>query len=198
MEGAPAPVETADATFTGLLEASWQRHAAMVWNAQSDDVLLGGIIASAVASGWSLIDLSSDSAQHLARFDHQEHGTRLLVEIESITEELELARVLGRLARTTIGFGRRVNDVDTVMSAMKSDLKSGFMSHDEPGAVTIDGHVGSGFVYAQVALLLDLNDYLCPDRTINYPMLQSHLGATTASLDRYLSALLEPSNSNEG
>ena len=49
-----------EATFVELIAGSWKRHAELTRNTQTDDLLVGAIIASSVNQGWALIDLGSD------------------------------------------------------------------------------------------------------------------------------------------
>ena len=178
--------EQLEATFVDLVASSWKRHAEMTRNTQTDDLLVGALIASSVGQGWALIDLGSDGSSHLLRFDHAPSRTRLLFQVHSMAESLAVAKVLGRLARVEVGYGVRVDDFSRVFQAVKTEIKSSLLVADEPGVITVDGDLSSGYVYAQLSLLLDLDDYLTGPLSVDYPKLQNHVGAVVHSLSKYL------------
>lgn len=175
-----------EATFVELIAGSWKRHAELTRNTQTDDLLVGAIIASSVNQGWALIDLGSDGRSHMLRFDHAASRTRLVVELHSLAEDLATAKVLGRLANVEIGYGLRVDNFSQVFQAVKTEIKSAMLVANEPGVITVDGDLSTGYVYAQLTLLLDLDDYLTGPLTVDYGKLQSHIGAVVHSLNKYL------------
>ncbi|MCU0269294.1 MAG: hypothetical protein MUF83_11685 [Acidimicrobiales bacterium] len=183
---APAPPQDPDEIFVGLLAESWKRYAEMLRATQTDDLLIGAVIASYVNQGWALIDLTSDGATHLVRFHYHGADTRLLVAIKSMSESLTAAKVIGRLADVTVGYGIRVQNFQAVWSAIKSEIKSSIIMSDEPGIITVDGDMTSGYVFAQVDLLLDLDTYVVGGLQVDYAKLGAHLSATVNALHKYL------------
>jgi len=183
-------VEQNEAIFVDLVASSWRRHSEMVRATQTDDLLLGAMIASGVGQGWSLIDLGSDGRTHLIRFDHAASQSRMVIAIDSLAEDLQTAKVLGRLARVTVGYGRRVDNLGTVFQAVKTEIKSAIIASDEPGVITVDGDLSTGYVYATVPLLLDLDEYLSGPLQVDYPKLSAHVGAVVHSLNKYLTGRL--------
>ncbi len=178
--------EQNEAIFVDLIASSWKRHAELTRNTQTDDLLVGAIIASSVNQGWALIDLASDGSSHLLRFDHAPSRTRLVVEVHSLAEDLATAKVLGRLANVEIGYGMRVDNFSQVFQAVKTEIKSALLVSTEPGVITVDGDLSTGYVYAQLTLLLDLDEYLTGPLAVDYAKLQAHVGAVVHSLNKYL------------
>ncbi|MGD9754020.1 MAG: hypothetical protein AB7W59_23755 [Acidimicrobiia bacterium] len=175
-----------EAIFVELVANSWRRHAEMTRNTQTDDLLVGAIVASSVNQGWALIDLGSDGRSHLLRFDHAASRTRLVVEVRSLAEDLATAKVLGRLANVEIGFGMRVDNFSQVFQAVKTEIKSALLVSTEPGVITVDGDLSTGYVYAQITLMVDLDEYLTGPLAVDYAKLQAHIGAVVHSLNKYL------------
>lgn len=175
-----------EAIFVELVANSWRRHAEMTRNTQTDDLLVGAIVASSVNQGWALIDLGSDGRSHMLRFDHAASRTRLVVEVRSLAEDLATAKVLGRLANVEIGFGMRVDNFSQVFQAVKTEIKSALLVSTEPGVITVDGDLSTGYVYAQITLMVDLDEYLTGPLAVDYAKLQAHIGAVVHSLNKYL------------
>ncbi len=183
---ATAGTDHLEATFVDLVAGSWKRYAEITRNTKTDDLFVGAIIAGSVNQGWALIDLGSDGSSHFLRFDHAASRTRMAVELRSLAEDLATAKVIGRLADVKIGYGMRVDNFNQVFSAVKTEIKSSIIASDEPGVITVDGDLGTGYVYAQVPLLLDLDEYLVGPLQIDYAKLQAHIGAVVHSLNKYL------------
>lgn len=181
-----AVTEQNEAIFVDLVAKSWKRHEERTRNSQTDDLLVGAIIASSVNQGWALIDLGSNGSSHMLRFDHAASRTRLVVEVMSLGEDLATAKILGRLANVEVGYGMRVDNMNQVLQAVKSEIKSAMLVSSEPGVITVDGDISTGYVYAQITLLLDLDEYLTGPLQVDYAKLQGHLGAVVHSLNKYL------------
>jgi hypothetical protein len=79
-----------------------------------------------------------------------------------------------------------VNNVSAIWSAAKSEFKSGYLDVTEPGVITVDADVAAGYIYVQVPLILNLDKYLGQDYEVNTQLMQKHLHATVASLQKYL------------
>jgi hypothetical protein len=181
-----AVTEQNEAIFVELVAGSWKRYSELTRNSQTDDLLVGAIIASSINQGWALIDLQSDGTSHMLRFDHAASRTRLVVDVRSLAEDLATARVLGRLANLTVGYGVRVDNFSQVFNAIKTEIKSAMLVSTEPGVITVDGDLSTGYVYAQITLMVDLDDYTTGPLTVDYGKLQTHIGAVIHSLSKYL------------
>jgi len=98
--------------------------------------------------------------------------------------------VLGRLARAVIGYGQMVNNVGALWQAFKAEVKSSFIDSGEPGIMTCDADLESGYIYVQVPLILDLDQYFSSNYQVNHALLQQHIMATVHSLAKYLNGRL--------
>jgi hypothetical protein len=176
-----------EARFTQLVSDSWKR-----WNEwevarRADDIALGATITSFVTSGWKLIDIESDGTAHLVRF--QSGTDRLVFSITALSEDPVRAKALGRLIRVEVGYGVRAQNFGHVKDALKQEMKSSFIANaNEPGVITMDGDLSSGYVYATVPLILDLNDYF--DGIIETRPIAGDLYSAVHSLNKYLQGRL--------
>lgn len=183
--------EELEKVFVGLVDRSWKSYHEVIHNKQMDDLLVGAVITTIVNSGYSLIDLNSNGQHHYLRFEHLPSKERLIFELTNQAEDLVTAKVIGRWARAVIGYGKTVNNTQAVLSALKSEFKSGFLDDREPGIITVDADLTSGYIYVQVPLLLNVDQYLKGEYEIEYPLLQQHLGATIHSLKKYLNGRMK-------
>jgi len=169
--------------FVELVGESWKRWNIWEHARRVDDVALGAVIASYVDSGWQLIDLESDGHTHQTRFQSGDH--RLAVGVVALAEDPAQAQALGRLVQVSVAYGQRVRDVGRIMSTVKQEMKSSLITNaNEPGVVTFDADMSSGYVYAQVNLLLNLDDYF--DGLIQTNPISRDLYSAVHSLSRYL------------
>lgn len=183
----PDHSEAWEGRFTELVATSWRR-----WNAwesarRADDLALGATITSFVTAGWQLIDLESDGTAHMVRF--QSGTDRLVFSIQALAEDPVRAQALGRLIRVEVGYGVRAARVAEVKEAVKAEFKSSMIANrNEPGVITIDGDISSGYVYATVPLILDLNDYF--QGLQQTTPIASDLYSAVHSLHKYLNGRL--------
>lgn len=187
---APVAGESADdrldRVFGQLVRSSWDYYNAHVHAGHIDEVFLGAIITSTLDTGYSLIDLTSDGTHHYLRFEHLGDHSRVIVRLTHLTGDLVRAKVQGHRASVIVGYGERSNDFAKIMNAIRAELKSGYIQSAEPGTITVDGDMNTGYVYVQVDLYLCVDDYVGADYTIRYDRLQEHLGATLNALRKYL------------
>ena len=178
--------EELEKTFVSLVDFSWKKYNETVHNTHMDELLLGAVIASTVEQGYSLIDLNSDGVAHYLRFEHLPSRQRLIFQLTNMSEDMVSAKVLGRLARAVIGYGMPVQNAGALWQALKAEVKSGFIDATEPGVMTCDADLASGYIYVQVPLILDLDNYFTSGYEVNGALLQNHIGATVHSLAKYL------------
>lgn len=173
--------------FVELVATSWRYHQIFEVAARSDDIAFGSAIASYVNSGWSLIDLESTGTAHLAKF---QHGTdRLVIAVTALAENPALAMAVGRLVQVTVGYGQRASSLGHIKDALKAEFKSAMLpSANEPGVITVDGDLSTGYVYANVNLILNLNDYY--QGTSEVRPIADDLYTAVVSLHKYLSGRL--------
>jgi hypothetical protein len=182
--------EELEQIFVSLVNASWQRYNEQIINARMDDLLVGAVIASTVETGYSLIDLNTDGINHYLRFEHLPTKQRLIFQLKNLAEDLVTAKVLGRHARVVIGHGRMVENVGTLWSTLKAEIKSSFLDQAEPGVITCDADMAAGYIYAQIPLIMDLDQYFSTGWQVNYTLLQTHINATVQALSKYLNGRL--------
>lgn len=175
-----------DRVFGKLVKSSWNYLAQHRLAAHIDEVFLGAVITSTLDTGYSLIDLSSDGTHHLLRFENLSDRSRILFRLTHLTGSLAVAKVLGQRASVIIGYGERVSNITKVWSAIQAEMKSAYIRDAEPGTITVDGDVNTGYVSCQVDLYFDLDEYIGRDYAIDYPKLSAHIGATTHALRKYL------------
>jgi hypothetical protein len=178
--------------FIELVEKSWKRHNEQLENRKMDDLMIGGVITAMVEDGYALIDLSSDGVAHYLRFENIEgEKERLIFRLKNMSEDLITAKVLGRHAHIVIGYGEQVKNVGKLWETVKSEVKSGFLDTDEPGAITTDADLTSGYIYAQVPLLMDLDVYFGDSYEVKYEILRQHIKAAVHALGKYLQGRIE-------
>jgi hypothetical protein len=175
-----------DQIFVQLVDASWKIYNEDLHNRQRDDMLVGAVIAATVEDGYSLIDLTSDGTSHFLRFEHLPSKARLIFRLTNLAENLVTAKVIGRHANVVIGYGERVPDPAALWQTFKQELKSAFMDSGEPGVITADADISSGYLYVQVPLILNLDHYFVGGYEMNIALLRSHIGATAIALQKYL------------
>lgn len=178
--------EEREKTFVDLVKYSWQKYNETFYNQKIDDVLLGAVVANMVEDGFSLIDLNSDGVNHHLRFENLATRERLVFKLRHLSEDLTVAKVQGHLGDVTVGYGQRTDDIATVWSTFKSEMKSMFMQTAEPGIITFDADLTGGYIYAQIGLILDLDRYVARDLAVNLQLFDEHMEAVIHSLKKYL------------
>lgn len=205
--------EKLEAEFVSLVEKSWKTYQIYAWNNSIDEILIGAVIRSNLDKGYLLIDLNSQMPyhyvgdvvnameadpsasafkvpinKHFLRFEHPTDNSRLIYELERITTELTETRVLGQLARVTIGYGEKSANIARVLDTIKQEMKTAFVDKSEPGIITFDAEVSAGYIYATVTLIMNIADYNKDNKigNIDYEKLDYHIEATVHSLKKYL------------
>lgn len=174
-----------DRVFGELVRGSWNYLGEHRFANHIDEVFLGAIITSTLDTGYSLIDLNSDGSHHYLRFENLQDRTRIIVRLTHLTPSLAVSKVLGQRVSAVIGYGEKVGNITKIFGAIQAEMKSAYLD-PEPGTITVDGDLNSGYVYCQVDLYLDIEQYVARDYTIDYPKLSGHIGATTHALRKYL------------
>ncbi len=172
--------------FMQLVEASWKKYDENKHNQHMDDLLIGGVITALVDNGYSLIDLTSDGTAHYLRFELLSTKERLIFQLTNLSENLITAKVLGRHGQVVIGYGERVNNPAALYQTLKSEIKSNYLDTGEPGVITADADLETGYIYVQVPLILNLDAYFSGTYDVNYDLLRLHIMATVHSLQKYL------------
>lgn len=175
-----------DAMFGKLVDQSWSYYENHAFANRIDEVFLGALITASLDNGWSLIDLTSDGTNHYVRFENLDNHSRLIFKLRHLTGDLATARILGHRASVVVGYGEKVPNFQKVWSAVKAEYKSGYIRTPEPGTITVDGDVAAGYVYVQVDLFWNIEDYVREDYSVNYGTLDDHVDACTHALRKYL------------
>jgi hypothetical protein len=186
VERGSAEDDRLDTIFGELVSRSWDYYEAHAFAGHIDEVFLGAVITSTLDSGCALIDISSDGTHHYLRFEDLEDHSRIVYRVTHLTPSLSQAKVLGQRASVVVGYGERVGNFQQIWKALKAEYKSGLVASPEPGTITVDGDMSSGYVYVQVDLFLTIDDYVAADYRIDYSLLQDHLAATHNALRKYL------------
>jgi len=175
-----------DRIFTSLVKQSWDYLEDHEFAGHIDEVFLGAVITGTLDNGYSLIDLNSDGSHHYLRFQHMENHSRVITRVTHLTGSLAVSKVLGQRASVVIGYGEKVGSINKVMGAIRAEMKSGFIQNPDPGTITVDGDLNSGYVYCQVDMYWDIDDYIAKDYRVDTAKLSAHIGATTHALRKYL------------
>jgi hypothetical protein len=204
-----------DDEFVALVGRSWELYKETEHATTIDEVALGGIITALVDCGFVLIDLETAGAtaapvatttttttttagatsttsdtigveDHQLRFEEPSTGARVLVAMEHLTPDLATAKVMGHRAAVIVGYGERVPDFGRVGQAIRQEVASSFVMSPEPGTVTFDADLSSGYVYAQVDLLLELDRYVSESMEVDHALLRRHLAAAVYTMRMFV------------
>ena len=175
-----------DRRFGQLIKGSWDYYNANQFARHIDEVFIGAVITSTLDNGYSLIDINSDGSNHFLRFQQMQEGQRLLYQLRHLAHSPAEAKVMGHIASVTIGYGQRSNDTGRLWNALKAEFKSGYIQTAEPGTITIDADMGSGYVYAQVDMYWNITDYIDEHYAADFPKLTEHIAVTINALKKYL------------
>ncbi len=175
-----------DRIFGGLVQKSWDYLEDHDFANHIDEVFLGAVITATLDTGHYLIDLASNGTHHNLRFQHAEDHSRLIARVTHMTPSMAVSKVLGQRASVVIGYGEKVSSIGTVMGAVRAELQSGFLQNADPGTITVDGDIASGYVYCQVDMYWNIGEYVGRDYAIDYGKLTTHIGATRHALRKYL------------
>jgi len=175
-----------DRIFTDLVKQSWDYLEDHEFAGHIDEVFLGAVITGTLDTGYSLIDLNSDGTHHYLRFQNMEDHSRVIVRATHLTGTLAVSKVLGQRASVVIGYGEKVGSIQKVMGAVRAEMKSSFLQNPDPGTITVDGDMASGYVYCQVDMYWNIDEYVASDYRVDTGKLSAHIGATTHALRKYL------------
>lgn len=175
-----------DRRFGSLIKASWDYYHANQFAHHVDEVFIGAVITSTLDNGYSLIDLNSDGSNHFLRFQQMQEGNRLIYQLRHLASSPAEAKVLGHIASVTIGYGERSATAGRLWNALKAEFKSGYIQSAEPGIITIDADIESGYIYGQIDLYWNIGDYVDDHYHANFPKLTEHIAVTVNALRKYL------------
>lgn len=175
-----------DRAFAGLIQQSWKHFERNLFAAHVDEVFIGAVITSTLDNGYALIDITSDGSNHYLRFEDLEDRSRIIYQLHHLAGDAASAKVLGHIASVVVGYGERVGNLTRALSATQAEYKSGYLQSAEPGTITIDADVATGYIYTQVDMYWNISDYVAEDYAIDYDLLTEHVGASIHALRKYL------------
>ena len=203
-----------DDAFIALVGRSWEMYKETEFATAIDEAMLGGVITAMVDCGFVLIDLNTanpwgamavpvttttaeatpnvgstvTAAHHELRFEEPASHARVLVSIEHLTPDPAVAKMIGHRASAIIGYGERVPNFSKVGQAVRQEMQSSFIASPEPGTITFDADISSGYVYAQIDLLLELSRYVSEDLTVDHDELRRHLASVVYTMKTFINA----------
>lgn len=180
-----------DGVFAGLVESSWKYHHLLQDTQRYDEVLVGGLIAATLDTGRALLDITSDGTNHFLRFEDPEDRSRVSMAITHLTRDITTARAVGQRAAVTVAYGEAIVRFGQVIEAMRKEAKSGYVRAAEPGIVTFDKEDESKYLYAQIDLYLDLDDYISAKFEVDYDKLGAAVSACVHALRKFLKGRIE-------
>lgn len=203
-----------DDEFIGLVGRSWDMYKETEFATSIDEAMLGGLITALVDCGFVLIDLETagallgtvaadpatttsttaatsvgsapTAAHHQLRFEEPGSKARVTVALEHLTPDVASAKMIGHRASAIIGYGERVKEFNKVGQAIRQEVQSTFVLSPEPGTVTFDADLSSGYVYAQIDLLLELDRYVAEDLAVDHDLLRRHLASVVYTMKTFV------------
>lgn len=191
----PEEVEELEALFTRQVEQSWAYYKRVDYATRLDEVLIGALITATLDTGMVLIDLTSTGTNHFLRFEHPADRSRTTIGLEHLTPSAVQGEVLGHHASVLIGWGQRVANAQEVVRAVKEELKSNLAQTPEPGTVTVDGDITSGYAYTQIDLIWALEDFVDRNYHVDTELLTRHVAAAVHSLRKFWYGRFTPATS---
>ncbi|MBM3461760.1 MAG: hypothetical protein FJX76_06625 [Armatimonadetes bacterium] len=177
-------------TFASLVEYSRDRYREAFYNSHVDDILMGAVIASMVEDDCSLIGVFSDGVNHHLRFEGNEQQTRYVFRLTHLSEDLTVARVQGHLGSVVVGYGEPVGNIATAWGKLEAANRPINEEGPEPGVIRFEADLASGFLYAQITLIMELDRFIHPDYHVDHETFHSNLWSVMAVLRDYLRATL--------
>ena len=113
-------------------------------------------------------------------------SSRLVFRLKHLTGDVVTAKVVGQRASVVIGYGEKAANIGQIMTALKAEFKSGFIVNPEPGTITVDGDLTSGYVYCQVDMFWKIDDYITGEYIVSTEKLMLHITACRHALRKYL------------
>jgi hypothetical protein len=201
-----------DDEFIALIDRSWAMYKETEKATTIDEVLLGGIITAMVDSGFVMIDITSGSlfgaaaapapvptsttavppvptlpaGTHDLRFEVPTTGARVTVTLQHLTPDLASASVIGHRARLEVGYGERLGNAGQIGQALRSEVASAFVAAPEPGTVSFDADISSGYVYANIDVLVEPDRYVDDSLTIDHDLLRRHIAALVHTMRTFV------------
>lgn len=176
-----------DDEFIGLVDRSWSMYKETEKAMTIDETLVGGIITALVDCGFVLIDITSGNA-HSLRFEVPTTGARVTVDVQHLTANVATANVIGHRADLVVGYGERLGKAGEIAQALRTEVASSFVATPEPGTVSFDADITSGYVYARIDLYLEPERYVGEDLSVDHDLLRRHIAALVHTMRTFVHA----------
>lgn len=174
-----------DDEFIALIDRSWDMYKETEKATTIDETIVGGIITALVDSGFVLIDITT-GLHHALRFEVPTTGARVTVDLEHLTPGLAASKVIGHRANLVVGYGERLGNAGQIGQALRTEVASAFVATPEPGTVTFDADISSGYVYARVDLYLEPERYVGDGLTVDHDLLRRHIAALVHTMRTFV------------
>ena len=174
-----------DDEFIALVDRSWSIYKDTERADTIDEAIVGGLITALVDSGFVLIDIST-GGRHSLRFEVPTTGARVTVALQHLTPGLAEAKVTGHLANLTVGYGERLGNAGQIGQALRTEVASSFVATPEPGTVSFDADISSGYVYASIDLYLEPERYVGDDLVVDHDLLRRHVAALVHTMRTFV------------
>lgn len=194
-----------DDEFMSLVDRSWTMYKETEFATSIDEAMLGGVITAMVDCGFVLIDLDTASAwaaptagaatevnsnvtvgHHQLRFEEPATHARVSLSLQHLTADPAVAKMIGHRASVIVGYGERVPNFSKVGQAVRQEMQSAFIASPEPGTVTFDADISSGYVYAQIDLLLELERYVDEHLAVDHELLRRQIASIVYTMKTFI------------
>lgn len=174
-----------DDEFIALVDRSWEMYKETEKATTVDETIVGGIVTALVDSGFVLIDITT-GLQHSLRFEVPTTGARVTVDLEHLTPGLAASKVVGHRANLVVGYGERLGNAGQIGQALRTEVASSFVATPEPGTVTFDADITSGYVYARIDLYLEPERYIGEGLAVDHDLLRRHIAALVHTMRTFV------------
>lgn len=123
---------------------------------------------------------------HHLRFEEPASKTRVTIDLQHLTADPGTAKVLGHRVIAEIGYGERVPNASQVTQAVRQEVTSAFVVCPEPGTVTFDADISSGYVYAQIDMILEPERYISESLEIDLDLLRRHIASVVYTMRTFI------------
>ena len=94
--------------------------------------------------------------------------------------------MVGHRANLTVGYGERLGNAGQIGQALRTEVASSFVATPEPGTVSFDADISSGYVYASIDLYLEPERYVGDDLVVDHDLLRRHVAALVHTMRTFV------------
>ncbi len=174
-----------DDEFIALVDRSWEMFKETEKASTIDEAIVAGIVTALVDSGFVLIDITT-GVQHALRFEVPTTGARVTIDLQHLTADLASAKTIGHRAELVVGYGERLGNAGQIGQALRGEVASSFVATPEPGTVSFDADISSGYVYARIELYLEPERYIDDSLAVDHDLLRRHIAALVHTMRTFV------------